>query len=79
MYSYDLDISYQYLEKALRYSENRNYFFEKINLLMMNLVAKELKNDNKIKFTKNKLNSFWEQYFSEQKQFIEILNNEYLI
>ena len=79
MYSYDLDISYQYLEKALRYSENRNYFFEKINLLMMNLIAKELKNENKIKFAKNKLNSFWEQYFSGQKQFIEILNNEYLI
>ena len=46
---------------------------------MMNLVAKELKNENKIKFAKNKLNSFWEQYFSGQKQFIEILNNEYLI
>ena len=79
MDKYNHNIAYQYLEKALRYSENRNYFFEKLTLIIMNSVAKKLKNKKKIKLVKNKLNSFWEKYFPEQKELIEILNKEHLI
>ena len=79
MNKYDHQIVYEYLEKALRYSENRNYFFEQLNLLMMNSIAKQLKNKEKIKLVKNKLNSFWEKYFPGQKEFIEILNNLHLL
>ena len=79
MNKYDHQIAYEYLEKALRYSENRNYFFEQLNLLMMNSIAKQLKNKEKIKLVKNKLNSFWEKYFPGQKEFIEILNYLHLL
>ena len=48
MNKYHHNIAYQYLEKALRFNENRNYFFEKLTLIMMNSVAKKLKNKKKL-------------------------------
>ena len=40
MRKYDLNVSYSYLEKALRYCENRNYYFETLTLLLMYFIAK---------------------------------------
>ena len=78
MRKYDLNVSYLYLEKALRYCENRNYYFEKLTLLLMYFIAKQLKSEEKMNFSKNKLKLFWEIYFNDQKTFIETLIIEYL-
>ena len=75
---YDPYLSYEYLEKSLKYSENRNYYFEKLTLFMMSQVAKQLKSDMRIQFVSNKFREFWEKYFPNQKKFAEMLLEEYL-
>ena len=73
MVFYDANFSFEYLEKSLKYSENRNYYFEKMTLMIMNEIAKKIKNEEKINFCIKKLKEFWEKYFINQNQFINIL------
>ena len=73
MVFYDANFSFEYLEKSLKYSENRNYYFEKMTLMIMNEIAKKINNEEKINFCIKKLKEFWEKYFINQNQFINIL------
>ena len=75
---YDEYLSYEYLETALKYCENRNYYFEEITLTTMIIVSKILKSDIRLKFSCKKFKEFLEKYFPRQKQFIDIIMNEYL-
>ena len=78
MMMYDMYLSYEYLEKSLKYSENRNYFFEKMSLVMMRMIAILLRSDIRLQYASKKLREFWEKYFSSQNKFIVILMDEYL-
>ena len=76
MVFHDAYFSFEYLEKSLRYSENRNYYFEKMTLIIMNEIAKKIKNEEKINFCSKKLKEFWEKYYLNQKEFINILMDQ---
>ena len=78
MMMYDMYLSYEYLEKSLKYSENRNYFFEKMSLVMMRMIAILLRSDIRLQYASKKLREFWEKYFPSQNKFIVILMDEYL-
>ena len=78
MRQYDSYIAYEYLEKSLKYSENRNYYYEDLSLIMMIIVAKELRSDVRLNFVGNKFKEFLEKYYPNQKKYVEILMNEYL-
>ena len=75
---YDPYISYDYLEKSLKYSENRSYYFEKLTLFMMNKVARQLRSEARLQYCGNKFKEFWEKYFPNQKKFTKFLLEEYL-
>ena len=78
MRRYDPYLSYDYLEKSLKYSENRDYYFEKITLVMMYVVAEQLRSDVRLQFAGNKFREFCEKYFINQKKFVNLLVEEYL-
>ena len=78
MRRYDPYLSYDYLEKSLKYSENRDYYFEKITLVMMYVVAEQLRSDVRLQFAGNKFREFCEKYFPNQKKFVNLLIEEYL-
>ena len=78
MRPYDPYLSYEYLEKSLKYSENRDYYFEKITLRMSFIVAQELRSDVRLQSVGNKFREFCEKYFSNQKKFVNLLVEEYL-
>ena len=78
MRQYDAYISFEYLEKSLKYSENRNFYFEKLNLIMLYMVAKQLRSDARLQLSGNKFVSFCEKYFPNQKKFVDLLAGEYL-
>ena len=78
MRQYDPYLSYDYLEKSLKYSENRDYYFEKITLAMMYAVAQQLRSDVRLQFAGNKFREFCEKYFPNQKKFVNLLIEEYL-
>ena len=78
MRRYDPYLSYDYLEKSLKYSENRDYYFEKITLVMMYVVAEQLRSDVRLQFAGNKFRGFCEKYFPNQKKFVNLLIEEYL-
>ena len=71
MRMYDPYIAYEYLEKSLKYSENRNYYFEKLTLFAMSKVAKQLRSEVRIQFSANKFKEFWEKYFPNQKNLLK--------
>ena len=75
---YDPYLSYEYLEKSLKYSENRNYYFEKLTLFMMSKVAQQLRSEARLEFCGKKFREFWEKYFPNQKKFAKMLLEEYL-
>ena len=70
---YDLYLYDEYLEKALKYSENRNYYYEKYSLLFSLDAAKCLRSDARLEITMKKLKEFYEKYFPKQDKFIDIL------
>ena len=78
MRQYDPYLSYDYLEKGLKYSENRNYYFEKIILTMLCMNAKLLRSDARMEQSCKKLREFLEKYFPNQKKFVDIVMEEYL-
>ena len=78
MRQYDPYLSYDYLEKGLKYSENRNYYFEKIILTMLCMNAKLLRSDARMESSCKKLREFLEKYFPNQKKFVDIVMEEYL-
>ena len=71
-------LSYEYLEKSLKYSENRNYYFEKLTLFEMIKIAKQLRSEARLEYSNKKFREFWEKYYHEQKKFIELCINEYI-
>ena len=71
-------LSYEYLEKSLKYSENRNYYFEKLTLFEMIKIAKQLRSEARLEYSNKKFREFWEKYYPEQKKFIELCINEYI-
>ena len=78
MQFYDEYLSYEYLERALKYSENRNYYFEKLTLITMIVVSKILRSDIRLKSSCKRFKAFLEKYFPNQKKFIDIIMDEYL-
>ena len=77
MRQYDGHLAYEYLEKSLKYSENRNYYYENLSLIVMIRVAKELRSDERLNIAGNKFREFLEKYYPNQKKYVEILMNEY--
>ena len=75
---FDPYISYEYLEKSLKYSENRNYYFEKLTLFMMVQVAKQIRSDARMEYACKKFREFWDKYFPNQKKFCDIIIKEYI-
>ena len=78
MKCFDPYLAYEYLEKALKYSENRNFYYEKLTLSLMNIYARHLRSESRMQFAGNKFREFWEKYFPGQKKFIDILIDGYL-
>ena len=75
---FDPYLAYEYLEKALKYSENRNFYYEKLTLSLMNIYARDLRSETRSQFAGNKFREFWEKYYPDQKKFIELCINEYI-
>ena len=75
---FDPYLAYEYLEKALKYSENRNFYYEKLTLSLMYIYARDLRSEARLQFAGNKFREFWEKYFPGQKKFIDILIDGYL-
>ena len=67
MRKYDGYLCYDYLEKALKYSENRNYEYEKYSLKLLFDMAKILRSDVRLEITMKKVKAFYERYFPNQK------------
>ena len=78
MKKYDTYIAYDYLEKALKYSEGRNYYFEKLTLIMMFYMGKSLRSEARTCESVKKLRKFFGIYFEGQKEFVDIILNEIL-
>ena len=70
---YDIYLYYEYLEKALKYSENRNYYYEKYSLIFMINAPKYLRSDVRLEFAMKKLKEFYAKYFPNQNKFVDIL------
>ena len=79
MMKYDPYLSYDYLELALKYTENRNYYFEKLTLYSSSVFAKLLRSEARMQSIGNKFRAFWERYFPNQKDFVNLLLKEYKI
>ena len=75
---YDGYLSYEYLEKSLKYCENRSYCFEKLTLMVMVQIARQLKSQTRIEEADKKFREFWEKYFPNQKKFHDIIIKEYV-
>ena len=76
---YDVYICYEYLEKALKYSENRNYEYEKFSLKLLFDTAKILRSEVRLEFIMKKVRAFYEKYFPSQKKFINIIISSYKV
>ena len=72
---YDGYLSYDYLEQALKYSENRNFYYEKESLELLVYAAKYIKSDARLEISMKKLKEFYNKYFPNQKKFVDILIN----
>jgi len=72
---YDGYLSYDYLEKALKYSENRNFYYEKESLQLLIYAAKYIKSDARLETSIQKIKDFYNKYFPNQKKFVDILIN----
>ena len=79
MRKYDAYLCYDYLEKALKYSENRNYEYEKYSLKLLFDMAKILRSDARLEITMKKVKAFYEKYFPNQKKFVDIIISNYKI
>ena len=79
MRNYDSYLCYDYLEKALKYSENRNYEYEKYSLKLLFDMAKILRSDVRLEITMKKVKAFYERYFQNQKKFVDIIISLYKI
>ena len=79
MRKYDAYLCYDYLEKALKYSENRNYEYEKYSLKLLFDMAKILRSDARLEITMKKVKAFYEKYFPTQKKFVDIIISNYKI
>ena len=79
MMKYDPYQSYEYLESALKYTENRNYYFEKLTLYSLSIFAKILKSQARKEFVSKKFRAFFEKYFADQQEFVNLLLKEYNI
>ena len=74
---YDTYLSYEYLEKALKYSENRNYEYEKYSLILSIQTAKSMRSDVRYDISIKKLKEFYEKYFPNQNKLVNILMEKY--
>ena len=74
---YDGYLSYEYLEKSLKYCENRSYCFEKLTLMVMVQIARQINSQARIEEADTKFRLFWEKYFPNQKTFHDIIIAEY--
>ena len=73
MRRYDPYFSYEYLEKSIKYCENRDYYFEKMTLAIMYTIDEQLRSDVRLQFAGNKFREFCEKYFSNQEKFVNLL------
>ena len=74
---YDTYLSYEYLEKTLKYSENRNYEYEKYSLILSIQTAKSMRSDVRYDISIKKLKEFYEKYFPNQNKLVNILMEKY--
>ena len=79
MKRYDGYLACDYLECALKYSENRNYEYEKLSLRLSFDLAKALRSDVRLEIIMKKIKDFYEKYFSNQKKLRDILIRNYKI
>ena len=57
----------------MKYSENRNYYYEKYSLIFMINAPKYLRSDVRLEFAMKKLKEFYAKYFPNQNKFVDIL------
>ena len=74
---FDPYLSSEYLEKALKYSENRNYEYEKFSLKLSIQTAKFMRSDIRYDINIKKLKEFYQTYFPNQKKLVDILMEKY--
>ena len=74
---FDGYLSCDYLELALKYSENRNFEYEKYSLILLIETAKFIRSDVRYEIYMKKLKEFYEKYFPNQKKFVDILMEKY--
>ena len=74
---FDGYLSCDYLELALKYSENRNFEYEKYSLILLIETAKFIRSDVRYEIYIKKLKEFYEKYFPNQKKFVDILMEKY--
>ena len=71
-------LAYEYLERSLKYCENRNYYFEKLTLVKMVQVGNRIKSPGKIDYAYNKFRDLLNSYFPYQKSFVEMVIKTYV-
>ena len=71
-------LAYEYLERSLKYCENRNYYFEKLTLVKMIQVGNRIKSPERINYAYNKFRDLLNSYFPYQKSFVEIVIKTYV-
>ena len=74
---FDGYLACDYLELSLKYSENRNYEYEKYTLILLIATAKFLRSDVRYEIYMKKLKEFYEKYFPKQNKFVDILMEKY--
>ena len=79
MRRYDGYLSCDYLECALKYSENRNYEYEKLALKLSFDTAKALRSDVRLEIIMKKIKDFYNKFFPNQKKLCEILIGNYKV
>ena len=74
---FDGYLACDYLELSLKYSDNRNYEYEKYTLILLIATAKFLRSDVRYEIYMKKLKEFYEKYFPKQNKFVDILMEKY--
>ena len=74
---YDIYLANEYLEKALKYNENRNYEYEKLTLKLLIQAAIFMGSFVRYEMSFKALKEFYERYFPNQKKSVNILVEKY--